>query len=164
MVPSTSVPVKFTVTGTSSGLFTLLETATGASFTSLTVITALAAADTAPLLSVTTNGIVTVPLKFGAGLKIKPAACAGVSGVFASTGVVPSAKYSTPCKTLGNVGTVTLTTVPSTSVPAKLTAIGVSSPPVAVVAVAWGGSFTGVTVNVSVLVLVSTGAPLSATV
>jgi hypothetical protein len=54
-------------------------------------MTSLAGALVPPSSSVTVNGIVTVPLKFAAGVKMRLAACAAVIGVPATTGVVPSA-------------------------------------------------------------------------
>jgi hypothetical protein len=57
----------------------------------VTVITSFAGALVPPSLSVTVNAIVTVPLKFAAGVKMRLAACAAVIGVPAATGVVPSA-------------------------------------------------------------------------
>jgi hypothetical protein len=55
------------------------------------VITSLAGALVPPSLSVTVKAIVTVPLKFAAGVKMRTAAWAAVIGVPATTGVVPSA-------------------------------------------------------------------------
>ena len=121
-VPSTSLAAKVTGTCASSNVFLLADTATGGSFTSVIVNTALAGADVAPLLSVTVNGIVTVPLKLSVGLKIKPAACAAVNGAPAMTGVVPLARYKIPWLAGGKVLTFTIFGVPSsTSVPTKLT-------------------------------------------
>ena len=56
------------------------------------MITSFADAETAPELSVTVNGIVTLPLKLAVGTNTRPAVWAGVSGVPATTGVVPSAR------------------------------------------------------------------------
>ena len=51
--------------------------ATGASFTGVMLKTWVATGEVRPAGSVTVNGMLTVPLKLGAGVKIKPAACAG---------------------------------------------------------------------------------------
>ena len=112
----------------------------------VTVMTSLALAEMLPSLSVTVKAMLTVPLKFSAGLNTSVAACAAVIGVPATTGVTPSARYSTPCAALGKLVMVTLVTVPSVSVPLKATAIGVSSAPLEVLGVATGGSCTLVTV------------------
>ena len=67
------------------------------------------------------------------------------------TGVVPSAKYSTPWAAVGKVLTLTEAMVPSTSVPVKFTAtVGASSKTVIAYGVAIGASFTGVTLKVMV--------------
>ena len=58
----------------------------------LTVMVMVGVLVVALLLSVTVNGMLTVPLKSAAGLKIRPAASLGLSGVFAVTGVVPSGR------------------------------------------------------------------------
>ena len=58
---------------------------TGASLTELTLIMALAAGDVAPLLSVTVNGILTVPLKLAVGINCMLAAWAGVSAELTGT-------------------------------------------------------------------------------
>ena len=55
-------------------------------------MTSLAEDETLPSLSVTVNGIVTVPLKLGAGVNTSVAAWAAVIGEAAATGVVPSAR------------------------------------------------------------------------
>jgi hypothetical protein len=55
-------------------------------------MTSLAGALVPPSLSVTVKAIVTVPLKFAAGVKMRLAAWAAVIGVPAATGVVPSAR------------------------------------------------------------------------
>ena len=54
--------------------------AIGASLTGAMLMVVVAMGEVAPWLSVTVNGMLTVPLKLSAGVKIKPAACAGVSG------------------------------------------------------------------------------------
>ena len=113
-------------------------TAAGLSLAAVTVIGVVATAEVAPRLSVTVNGMLTVPLKLGAGLNTKPAACSGVSAAPATTGVTPSARYNTPWVAGGKAVTVTFATVPSASVPASLTAIGVSSAPAAGIRVATG--------------------------
>ena len=95
MVPSGSLSLNNKLSGTlaaSSFIFAMSGCAIGASGTALMVIAMLAGAETAPLLSVAVKGMLTVPLKLAAGLKIRPAACAGVSTVVVSTRVVPSAK------------------------------------------------------------------------
>ena len=93
-LPSTSVSLASTlpVAVVSSVTTTVSSTATGRSLTGFTVMVAVAAGDVAPLLSVTVNGIFTVPLKFAAGINTKPAACTGVNIVVISTGVTPPAK------------------------------------------------------------------------
>ena len=123
--------------------------------TSLIVITSFAGLDTKPSLSVTVNGIVTSPLKFAVGVNTSVAAWAAVMGVPATTGVVPSARYNTPCAGVGKVVTVTKSTVPSTSIPVKSTGISLFSLPNEVDGVAVGGSFTSPTLTVTVAVSVS---------
>ena len=93
--PSGSLSLNSKFSGTlvaSSFMLAMSGCASGASGTGLMVIAMLAGAETAPLLSVAVKGMSTVPLKLAAGLKIRPAACAGVSTVVVSTRVVPSAK------------------------------------------------------------------------
>ena len=143
-MPSISVPVRLTVICESSSPSKVLATAKGASLTEVTVMTSLAVtAEIKPKLSVTLNGIVTTPLKSGVGTNTKVAACATEIGVPATTGVTPSAKYSTPSDAVGRTVTVTVCTVPSTSVPTRLTAmLVVSSVPVDVLATAMGASLT----------------------
>ena len=80
MAPPSSVPL------------TLWSFVVGRSATELTVTTSLAGAETLPSLSVTVNGIVTVPLKFSVGLNTSVAACAAVIAVPATTAVTPSAR------------------------------------------------------------------------
>ena len=95
IVPSGSLSLNNKLSGTfvaSSLILAISEVATGASGAGLMVIATLTGVETAPPLSVAVNGMLTVPLKLSAGLKIRPAACAGVSTVVVSTGVVPSAK------------------------------------------------------------------------
>ena len=123
------------------------------SFTGVMLITAFALTEGAPVLSVTINGMVTVPLKFGTGVNLRVAASSGVKTCPAKTGL-PLAKVSTPWLASGKVGTVTLAIVPSTSVPVRLSVAGVSSSTVVLNGVATGGSFTGVMLNVSVEVSV----------
>ena len=93
-VPSGSVPVRSTaMVGASSAPLDVEGVAVGRSIPGVTVMTSLAVdAETLPSLSVTVNGIVTVPLKLTAGVKTSVAACAAVTGVPATTGVVPSAR------------------------------------------------------------------------
>ena len=141
LVLSTSVSFAFTLMlliGALIGVKAVSGFATGGSLAAVTVIAVVATGEVAPWLSVTVNGILTVPLKFGAGLNTKPAACAGVSAAPAKTGVVPSARYNMPCVAGGKVVTFTEAIVPSMSVPVRLTVIGVSSAPVAGVGVAVG--------------------------
>ena len=116
------------------------------------VITSLAGAEVAPSSSVTVNGIETVPLKLVAGTNTRFAASAAGIGVPAVTGVVPSGMYSTPSPTGGRLVTVTKSTVPSTSVPVRLTGMLVSSSPDDVLGVATGGSLTPVMTIVSAAV------------
>ena len=52
--------------------------AIGASLTGAMLIAVLTTGEVAPWLSVTVKGMLTVPLKLSAGVKIKPAACTGV--------------------------------------------------------------------------------------
>jgi hypothetical protein len=59
------------LTDVSSAVVYVFATAVGASFTGVTVMTSLAGALVPPSLSVTVNGIVTVPLKFAAGVKMR---------------------------------------------------------------------------------------------
>ncbi|MFT3956295.1 MAG: hypothetical protein QM722_18510 [Piscinibacter sp.] len=127
--PSTSLslPSTLPVATLSSASVALSACATGASLTGCTVTTALTGDDTAPSLSVTVKPMLTLPLKFVAGTKTSPAACAGVSVAPAATGVTPSARNSVPLP--GSWVTVTAATVPSASVPPRFTAIGVSSLP-----------------------------------
>ena len=78
-------------------------------------------------------------------MKTKPLASVVVKLAPATTAVVPSARYNTPCDAVGNVVTDTLDTVefPSTSVPANATAmLAASSAPLTEPTVA-----TGVTAN-----------------
>ena len=93
-VPSGSVPARSTgMVGASSAPLDVDGVAFGRSMTGVTVMTSLAGdAETLPSLSVTVNGIVTVPLKLAAGVKTSVAAWAAVTGVPATTGVVPSAR------------------------------------------------------------------------
>ena len=77
--------------GVSSSPALVEGVATGGSLTSVTVIISSAGALVAPSSSVTVKAIVTVPLKLVAGTNTRLAASAGVSGVPATTGVVPSA-------------------------------------------------------------------------
>ncbi len=132
------------VTGVSSVAVRVSSIASGLSFCALTVMVAAAVVDVAPPLSVTLNGILTVPLKLSAGVKIKPAACAGVNAEFATTGVTPSARYSVPCVVSGNVSTRTATMVPSASLPLKLIAILLSSLPDGAIGLAVGASLIAV--------------------
>ena len=89
---STSLPIKPTVTGVSSGVVVVIGVATGKSLTGLILIVKVPGnTETALLLSVAVNGIVTVPLKLSVGTNFNVAACAGVSGVVVETGVTPSA-------------------------------------------------------------------------
>ena len=77
--------------GASSAPLDVEDVAVGKSMTGVTVMTSLAAdAETLPSLLVTVNGIVTVPLKFAAGVKTSIAAWATVTGVPATTGAVPA--------------------------------------------------------------------------
>ena len=87
IVPSTSVPASGTETAAPSsvGVAVVAGVAVGASLTAVTVMVALATGDVAPLLSVTVNGITTVPLKFAAGTNCMLAACAGVRAVLTGT-------------------------------------------------------------------------------
>ena len=78
--------------GASSAPFDVDGVAVGRSMTGVTVMTSLADVETLPSLSATVNEIVTVPLKFAAGVKTSVAAWAAVIGVPAVTGVVPSAR------------------------------------------------------------------------
>ncbi len=57
----------------------------------LMVMVSIAGVEVSPPLSVTTKGMVMVPLKFVVGTNTKPAACEGVRVVPSTTGVVPSA-------------------------------------------------------------------------
>ncbi len=82
-----------------------------------------------------------MPLKLDVGWNTKLEASAGVRGAPATTGV-PSALVSTPWLARGKVATDTETTVPSGSVPDKLTAMSPpSSAPVTGVTTPTGDAF-----------------------
>ena len=149
-LPSTSVSLPnnvalLIVNVVSSAAAITSSIATGASFCGLTVIVVVAVGEVVPPSSVMLKAILAVPLKFGAGVKIKPAAWAGVNAEFATTGVTPSAKYSTPCVANGSAVTVMEAIVPSISLPLKLMAILLSSLPIGVVGLAVGASLMAVT-------------------
>ena len=148
-LPSTSVSFVSTlpVAGVSSVTATVSSTATGRSLTGFTVMLALAAGDVAPLLSVTVNGILTVPLKLDAGINWMLAACVGVSAVLTGTAMggvrgLPSLSYTNaPCNAVGSAVTLIAVIVPSGSLPVSGTAIdGASSKPVYAAALATGGT------------------------
>ena len=103
----------------------------------------------APSSSVTVKGMVTVPLKFAAGVKTRLAASAGVSGVRRRPAWCRRRSTARPAPTGGSVVTVTDAMVPSMSVPVRSTAISVSSSPDEVDGVATGGSLMSLTVMTS---------------
>ena len=140
-----SLPVRLTEILVSSLPLAGVGVATGGSLTGLTVIAAVAAGEVAPPLSVTVNGMLTVPLKLAAGTNIMLAACRGVRLVLTGTATggvpaLPSLSYNnTPWLLGGKVATRIKAIVPSASVPVRLSAIlPPSSLPLAVLGVATG--------------------------
>ena len=127
----------------------------GASLTGAILMVVVAMGEVAPWLSLTLKAMLTVPLKLGAGVKMSPAACAGVNGVFAAIGV-PSASLRTPWAANGSVVTVINAIGLSGSVPVSGTGIGLagSSDALIVPTVAVGLSLMPLMLMVSVVELV----------
>src|SRR5882672_6140876 len=148
MVPSMSAPPRLTSIVVSSLPAAVPGVALGASLTEATLIVSVAGNEVAPSLSVTVKLKLVLPLKSVVGTNLRAAAWAAVSAVPATTAVTPSARNSVPLA--GKAVTVTNVIVPSISVPPRLTAMVVSSFPLAAPGVALGASFTEVTLIVSV--------------
>ena len=129
--------------------------ATGASFTAVTVIVPVAVLlETKPLLSVALYWKLVLPFQSAFGLKqiVAPFEVAVITSVVVNAVPVP-AELLQKLPLAGSVLSLKLATVPSTSVPLRLTAMMLSSLPDAVVACATGASFTAVTVTGTVTVV-----------
>ena len=147
---SRSLPSTLPLAGVSSAVVALSLTATGGwladgGLVSTTFSDTVAPFDVAPWLSVTKKVIAAWPTKSIAGLNSRPAAWAGVNVCPALTTVLPSASSSVP--PVGTLVRVTLTTLPSLSIPRSATGSVVFSGPLMELSTAEGAMLAPAAAN-----------------